>query len=326
MRRAAVWVTPLLILTLAVGAIGCGPAEETTPTGNGTATEVIAEARVAMSEVQSYRVETTVTYTVPDRGTHQGTSEWKFIFPDRHWVRTNSDDGSWGEYIASGDRQYIRSSDARYWQVLPLESSDPGGRSTGVVVPVDDLAFLEKLRDLEILADEEIDGVECFHYRGKLEGYVPSGEGEVELWIGIEDYLIRKLKSVARYPETGPGGKDVSATYTNLKEYHDFNGSGDSWVIPTVAEEMIGVGVDEEFTIQLDVTLRLGQDWYEEHDESMLALTGKEYVGAESPGIGGAREFRFRALQAGRTDITCTRKFGGNGPVFEQRIFMVEID
>ena len=34
--------------------------------GNGTAIEVIAEARAAMGEVQSYRVELTATYTVPD--------------------------------------------------------------------------------------------------------------------------------------------------------------------------------------------------------------------------------------------------------------------
>ena len=56
MRRAAVWVTPLLILTLAVGAIGCGSAEGTTPTPISTPTatitlhtELILEADVRRS-------------------------------------------------------------------------------------------------------------------------------------------------------------------------------------------------------------------------------------------------------------------------------------
>ena len=316
LKYAAIAVTTLLL-----PASACSGDQSQ---GNGMAAEVIAEARAAMGEAQSYRVEGTATYTVPDGETHQDTFELKHIFPDRHWGKTNFDDGSWWESIASGDRQYARSSDARYWQVLPLESPDPGARSTVVVVSVDGLAFFEKLRDLEILADEEIDGVECFHYRGKPEAYGPIVGVEVELWIGREDRLIRKLRNVTRVQEARPEGEEVWATYTVVGEYHDFNGD---IVIPTIASETKSASVGEEFAVRLDVTIRLGQDWYVEHDESILVLTEKEYIpGPEFLDIGGAREFRFRALRAGRTDITCTRKHGGNGPVLEHRIFMVEID
>jgi len=90
--------------------------------------------------------------------------------------------------------------------------------------------------------------------------------------------------------------------------------------------ETISVGVNEEFTISLRVTPRLGERWEESHDENLLSLLESEIVmdNPQEP-VSGAAEFRFKALQIGKTEITFTLGHGSTGSVKDQKVFKVAI-
>ena len=88
----------------------------------------------------------------------------------------------------------------------------------------------------------------------------------------------------------------------------------------------ISVGVNEEFTISLRVTPRLGECWEESQDENLLTLLESEIVmDKPSEPVSGNAEFHFKALQAGKTEITFTLGHGTTGPVKDQKVFKVDI-
>lgn len=94
----------------------------------------------------------------------------------------------------------------------------------------------------------------------------------------------------------------------------------------TDEEEIVTVSVSEEFTISLRVTPRLGKHWEESHDENLLTLLESEIVmDKPSEPVSGNAEFHFKALQAGKTEITFTLGHGTTGPVKDQKVFKVDI-
>ena len=92
-------------------------------------------------------------------------------------------------------------------------------------------------------------------------------------------------------------------------------------------ENTISTRAGQEFTIGLHVVLRLGPKWDESHDDNMLTLVGDAYIPDDvmKPGCGGYQYFRFRALEAGETEIALALKHSGTGPVVEEKVFKVEI-
>jgi len=95
----------------------------------------------------------------------------------------------------------------------------------------------------------------------------------------------------------------------------------------TDPEETISIRVDQEFAIGLPVDMRLGHKWVESHDNDILALVGEAYIPDDvtRPGCGGIQYFRFRALEAGITEIALALKHSGTGPAVEEKVFKVEI-
>lgn len=87
----------------------------------------------------------------------------------------------------------------------------------------------------------------------------------------------------------------------------------------------ITVDINEQFNIELHITLRLGADWKERHDEDMLALVDNAYIDDDpsQPGLGGTRRFTFKALRAGDTQIVVTRTHSDRA--LEERVFAVQI-
>ena len=90
-------------------------------------------------------------------------------------------------------------------------------------------------------------------------------------------------------------------------------------------EQEIQATVNQEFDIDLEITLRLGSDWEESHDDCVLALIENTYYSDDDPqSVSGTRRFRFKPLKSGETHIIFTL-IHETGPIFEQRIFVVDI-
>ena len=198
--------------------------------------EVTTKAHIATSEARSYRMKGTTTYT-SEGETHEIVSEGEFAAPDRFRAKISIETGQWCEVIKIGDKSYVRTSDE-------LESGGGKSDATCVVLPIAEvLEPLDSLIDLEQLPDEGIDGVDCLHYRGKVDmdsllektgmGYQQTPEFlevmrrtsiDAELWVGKDDYLIRQMITRIRFPESEPGtGAEKWVTQTTIFRFYDFN-------------------------------------------------------------------------------------------------------
>ncbi len=190
--------------------------------------EVTAKARIATSEAQSYRMRGTTRYT-SDAESFETVFEGGFSAPDRFRVKISADSGRWCEVIKIGDKSYDRTSDKDV---------------TCIVLPIAEvLEPLDSLIDLEQLPEEQIDGVDCLHYRGKTDidslvektgrGYQQTPEFlevmlrtsiDAELWVGKDDYLIRQMITTIRSPESEVGtGEEKWVTQTTIFRFYDFN-------------------------------------------------------------------------------------------------------
>jgi len=185
-----------------------------------TSREIVAKACDTTSKVESYRVMVSTIGTIEGQ-TSETFSETEFVRPDR-WHTKITTDGSWHEFINIGERQYSRDSDRMQWRLcnVPLQGED-GATSTGWCAAYVEEMFQrpDLLVDLEKLSDEEIDGVECFRYRGKVD-VDPEWKTDVELWIGKDDYLIRQIKSDME-STSRPGEEKWVAS--SLRKFYDFN-------------------------------------------------------------------------------------------------------
>jgi len=97
------------------------------------------------------------------------------------------------------------------------------------------------------------------------------------------------------------------------------------------AEQAIGIGVNQEFTIALNSNPTTGYSWQESYDESFLELVEKSYrPGAEAEpevvGAGGTEYFQFKALQPGETELVITHKRSWEEEYLEQLVFTVNIE
>ena len=95
----------------------------------------------------------------------------------------------------------------------------------------------------------------------------------------------------------------------------------------TDTEETISTNVNQEFTIALHTSPRVGNHWEESHDGNMLALVEITYTPDDKsmPGVSGTRYFRFKALEPGKTEVTFTYKTVTDR-VIEQKVFNVDIE
>ena len=95
------------------------------------------------------------------------------------------------------------------------------------------------------------------------------------------------------------------------------------------SDEVVSIGVNEEFVIALDSNPTTGYNWMEVHDGVVLSLVEERYDPDEkAPGLvgaGGTQYFRFKALKAGKTEITVTYKRSWEAESAEQKIFNIDI-
>ena len=191
---------------------------------------VMAKAYVATEGLQSYRMSSLFASTSAG-GTFQQTSDWEFATPDR-WHQKFTLDGRAYEIISIGDQRYIREPAGGRLSIGAWSPSVPSKEET--------LEILASLIDLRRLPDEKIDDTNCLHYRGRVDmdrrveelkarldprdaryeetlkqvEEMRSISTEVELWIGKEDYLIRRWRQETESPE---------AKSNSVRNYYDFN-------------------------------------------------------------------------------------------------------
>jgi len=226
-----------VVILLMTPVVGCG---ERLNLG-----EVTNKAITATIEAQSYRVTAVETHTV-DGETEESTYESEFVAPDRFRGKVSSD-GNWSEVIIIGDKGYLRSSEKPQWCQLPGQYDDQSFTQATLISLEKELEPLDWLVDLEKLPGEEIDGVACLHYRGKVDqdsyvdmlkktverkyGQIPEHLEEMrrwtmnfELWVENDTHLIRQLKSELRFTIINPDtGEENLFTGSTTKQFYDFN-------------------------------------------------------------------------------------------------------
>lgn len=215
--------------------------------------DAVARAITKTVEAQSFRA-TVNSITLTDTHTHSSSSEWVYAAPDCwHSLETVVLDGGgnvtisighgreivipsgWSEVIIVGGKCYVRQSNKPEWKLQPFIWNP-----RILEMELEPYRFLV---NLEKLPDEEIRGVNCSHYRGKVDqdSYVDmleetaersdeewlrppllesarSEEHVAELWIDGDGY-IRQTNAERR--SLDPYGK--WATSFTIMRYSDFD-------------------------------------------------------------------------------------------------------
>lgn len=253
---------------------------------------LIAEAYAATESLQSYRIDSSITNTFEGE-TVEASSEMEFAAPDRYHGKMTVD-GETHEFIIIGDKQYTRERNG-------TQSGTVYGisMSGSILSKEDTLELLDTLTDLEKLPDEEIKGIDCLHYQGRVNiarmieaqmanldpeqpGYEEIKEAleqqlewqskvriEVELWVGSGDYLIRQMKNDMKVPRIPPepasGEPQEWDTSSSIVRYYDFNEPITIEPPLTASGELLPgwrlVGsFPKESTFSRDVTFTIGGD------------------------------------------------------------------
>jgi inhibitor of cysteine peptidase len=94
--------------------------------------------------------------------------------------------------------------------------------------------------------------------------------------------------------------------------------------------QTINTGVNQEFVIALDSNPTTGYSWQESYDESMLELVAKSYEPGKQAqqgvvGAGGVEYFQFKALKAGKIEITLVYQRPWEEEPIDQKMFTINI-
>lgn len=101
---------------------------------------------------------------------------------------------------------------------LPYEEASPAYHTVRLLTLDAALLQREILTAPQRLADETIDGVDCFH----LSGVAPPRNGERQLWIGQNDFLLRRIRTVGPHAYAlRPGSQYGTGTDTVQIDYLD---------------------------------------------------------------------------------------------------------
>lgn len=101
----------------------------------------------------------------------------------------------------------------------------------------------------------------------------------------------------------------------------------------TDSGQAISIGINQEFVIALGSSPTTSYSWQASYDEAMLELVGGESTyeaGKEAKqgtvGAGGIEYFRFKTLEAGKTETTMVYKRPWEEEIIEQKVFTVNIE
>jgi hypothetical protein len=248
--RPALVAAPILVILITLLSLHLS--------GSFLSTGVIAKAYAAMEGLRSYRALDDGYLKQPgsDELVHSWSFEYEYAGPDRYHTTYSTPEGSSlqldQEVIVIGNRIYSRG------VTITTAEQEQQLRKTFVRrVMENTLEQLDSLINVEEMPDENIDGVDCYHYKGtgdieKLIEYLHikrvqqwekagfdtssaafkeaneqadnmwrNSEIIQEFWIGKDDYLIRQWKSLQQ-PLPGKSGIGVDMA-VEICNYYDFN-------------------------------------------------------------------------------------------------------
>jgi lipoprotein LprG len=207
-----------LLLSLSSGLIACGSGPAPTETPALSPLDIAQKAAEAMLALKSLHFfierDGALAYIDDQQLLAFKRADGDFDLPDRMraLVRvitafTPIDIGM----VVLGDEQFATDPITGDWGVLP-----PEWGKFNLVVLFDPETGLQRLLrdgilDLQLLGSEQIEGQQHYHLSGSAQGeriramtlgFIGQGDVELEVWIGAEDYYVRRLSIVE--PETDP--------------------------------------------------------------------------------------------------------------------------
>ena len=211
----------LALTSLTAGCFSRPPAEL-------TAAEIMAKASNAMRNVKSIHFKLTSTGGMMAIGTGMAARsiEGDVVRPDRLRGTAVSTFGKLTVdlgFMVIGTHQYVTNPITKKWEEMPAQANapnllDPDHGAT---------AILKQVSDLKRLADESIDGVDCYHVAGKIGASLIAGlvgapgtsntlSGDV--WVGTKDFLVRRIRLVGAVASNEPNAIQRVLDLSNFNE------------------------------------------------------------------------------------------------------------
>ena len=139
-----------------------------------------------------------------------------FQSPDRNHFTLELSSGGISiklEMIVIGGESYVKNPLTGAWEANP-ESPTPFGNVLAFGAFNTDFDS-EVVEGFTLVGEERLDGERVYHLKGPVSGgaladllddsQVEDGEGEVEYWIGVEDFLVRKAGIQVEVPADDSG-------------------------------------------------------------------------------------------------------------------------
>ncbi len=207
-----------------------------------TAIEILRQTTSSMEAVQSAHIEMDITSAV--EGESAFTAEihvsGKFEQPDRTQFTMSLKSQGFTvevEFISIGVESFIKNPLTGEWEAN-LDAGD--SFSDSLVSPAFETDFpADKAAQFELVGIESLDGESVYYLRSEVTGSdlvelmddqsVSTAEGEVAYWIGVDDYLIRKIEIRAEQESERIGidaGVDIVTNHFVI-ELSDYNGEVD---------------------------------------------------------------------------------------------------
>jgi lipoprotein LprG len=204
-----IWLIAAIIASLSLSAC-IAPTEPPPQTPKPTVTTELTAQEIADRSVEAMReVKTTHFILEVENGTMVvapgitvNRIEGDAVNPDRLRLTATAKVAGFSlgvEVIATENRQYVLNPLTRRWEVLqtPFPAANLFEPERGVA------NIMANVKNPVKLANEVVDGVETYHIKGKIASTVIAGivggaasgaEVDIDAWIGVDDFLVRRMK------------------------------------------------------------------------------------------------------------------------------------
>lgn len=227
--RKGLW--PLIAFMVVAMVASCGGNGGNTPSPTAlpelSPEEVIAKASPLLDTLESFHFELEQQGggTPIDMGIEMTAASGDVIPPDRLRMDIT---GTWGrmflstQLITVGEETYMQNPLNQKWEPTKFAAITLFQPDTGIN------AIMQSVTDLAMLPGETVEGAPCFHLSGMLRSEVldsvavgHAAEGlpvETEIWIGAEDFLLRRVTFKGQITEEEVPGIVRTLTLSRFNE------------------------------------------------------------------------------------------------------------